>query len=52
VTLDRRQGERRRRLADLELERRQSHRRWRPENDEALVSVGAFMVPLDPEPVA
>jgi ParB-like chromosome segregation protein Spo0J len=53
VTLDRRQGERRSRWADLEHERRQGHRRWRPENDEALVSVGAFMVPLDaPEPVA
>jgi hypothetical protein len=42
VTIDRRRGERRR-----------GHRRWRPENDEALASVGAFMVPVDaPEPVA
>ena len=42
ITVDRRRGERRR-----------GHRRWRPENDEALTAVGAFMVPLDAEePVA
>ena len=53
VTLDRRRAERRRGQADNDPERRQGHRRWRPENDEALASVGAFMVPLDaPEPVA
>jgi len=53
VTIDRRRGERRRGDADREAERRQAHRRWRPENDEALESIGAFMVPLDErEPVA
>ena len=53
VTIDRRRGERRRRLTDTDSERRHGHRRWRPENDESLASVGAFMVPLDaPEPVA
>lgn len=52
VTLDRRLGERRRGEADLDPERRRGHRRWRPENDEALASVGAFMVPVDAEPVA
>ena len=53
VTLDRRRGERRRRLTNTDSERRHGHRRWRPENDESLASVGAFMVPLDaPEPVA
>ena len=53
VTLDRRHGERRQGRAHSGAERRQGHRRWGPENDEALASVGAFMVPLDaPEPVA
>jgi len=52
VTLDRRHGERRRRLTNMDSERRHGHRRWRPENDESLASVGAFMVPLDAEPVA
>jgi hypothetical protein len=53
VTLDRRYGERRRAHADTGAERRQAHRRWRPENDEALESIGAFMVPLkEQEPVA
>jgi hypothetical protein len=53
VTLDRPRGERRRAQADKDPERRQGHRRWRPENVESLASVGDFMVPLDaPEPVA
>lgn len=53
VTIDRRRGERRRGRDDTDPERRRGHRRWRPENDEALASVGAFMVPVDaPEPVA
>lgn len=53
VTLDRRLGERRRAHAETGSERRQAHRRWRPENDEALESIGAFMVPLEEgEPVA
>lgn len=53
VTIDRRRGERRREHVDTGRERRQGHRRWRPENDEALESIGAFMVPLDErEPVA
>jgi hypothetical protein len=47
VTLDRRQGERRQVHAESGRERRQAHRRWRPENDEALESIGAFMVPLE-----
>lgn len=47
VTLDRRRGERRRARTEPRTERRQAHRRWRPENDEALESIGAFMVPLD-----
>ena len=51
--IDRRRGERRREHIDPGMERRQGHRRWRPENDEALESIGAFMVPLDEhEPVA
>ena len=53
VTIDRRRGERRREYLDPGSERRRGHRRWRPENDEALESIGAFMVPLDErEPVA
>jgi hypothetical protein len=53
VMIDRRRGERRRSQLDTGTERRQGHRRWRPENDEALESIGAFMVPLDErEPVA
>jgi len=53
VMIDRRRGERRRGHVDTGVERRQGHRRWRPENDEALESIGAFMVPLDEhEPVA
>jgi hypothetical protein len=53
VTLDRRRGERRRAHTDTGTERRQAHRRWRPENDEALETIGAFMVPLEEqEPVA
>ncbi len=53
VMIDRRRGERRREQVDARVERRQGHRRWRPENDEALESIGAFMVPLDEhEPVA
>jgi hypothetical protein len=47
VTLDRRRGERRRAHAETSLDRRQAHRRWRPENDEALESIGAFMVALE-----
>jgi hypothetical protein len=47
VTLDRRRGERRRAPGEPQTERRQAHRRWRPENDEALESIGAFMVPLE-----
>ena len=53
VMIDRRRGERRREHVDPGMERRQGHRRWRPENDEALQSIGAFMVPRDEhEPVA
>ena len=53
ITVDRRRGERRRGQVDSDPERRRGHRRWRPENDEALTAVGAFMVPLDAEePVA
>ncbi len=53
VTLDRRGGQRRRADAVPTPERRQAHRRWRPDNDEALEAIGAFMVPLDErEPVA
>lgn len=48
VTLDRRQGERRRKHGDQWPERRLGHRRWRPENDEALESIGAFLVTLEP----
>lgn len=47
VTLDRRSGERRRRKGPAPLDRRQSHRRWRPDNDETLSALGAFMVPVD-----
>ena len=46
VTLDRRGGERRRADLAAALDRRQSHRRWRPDNDETLSAVGAFMVPV------
>ncbi len=53
ITIDRRRGERRRAHADPRMDRRQAHRRWRPENDEALAAIGAFMVPLEEaEPVA
>jgi hypothetical protein len=53
VTLDRRRTERRRAHRDAHPDRRQAHRRWRPENDEALESIGAFMVACDErEPVA
>jgi hypothetical protein len=47
VTLDRRRGERRRTRRDQGPERRLAHRRWRPENDEALESIGAFLVALE-----
>jgi hypothetical protein len=53
VTLDRRRADRRRAHADTRPDRRQAHRRWRPENDEALESIGAFMVACEEhEPVA
>lgn len=48
VTVDRRRGERRRTDVDGGPERRLGHRRWRPENDEALEAVGAFLVTLEP----
>jgi hypothetical protein len=48
VTLDRRQGERRRSRREQGPERRVAHRRWRPENDEALETIGAFLVALEP----
>ncbi|MBI2526067.1 MAG: hypothetical protein HYV93_08810 [Candidatus Rokubacteria bacterium] len=47
VTLDRRRGERRRGDGPADLDRRQSHRRWRPDNDETLTALGAFLVPVD-----
>ncbi len=47
VTLDRRRGERRRDDRAADLDRRQLHRRWRPDNDETLTSLGAFMVPTE-----
>ncbi|HKZ07141.1 MAG TPA: hypothetical protein VJU81_16880 [Methylomirabilota bacterium] len=52
VTLDRRQGERRRIHRDQRPERRLGHRRWRPENDEALETIGAFLVALEPRETA
>jgi hypothetical protein len=52
VTLDRRQGERRRLARDRRPERRLGHRRWRPENDEALETIGAFLVALEPRETA
>lgn len=47
VTLDRRRGERRGLDGSVDMDRRQSHRRWRPDNDETLTSLGAFMVPVE-----
>lgn len=53
VTVDRRRrGERRRSDVDGGPERRLGHRRWRPENDEALEAVGAFLVTLEPRETA
>jgi hypothetical protein len=49
VTTDRRHGERRRQAADADEERRQEHRRWLPDNQELLSSVGCFMVPVELE---
>jgi len=46
VTLDRRDEERRQADWAADLDRRQSHRRWRPDNDETLNALGAFMVPM------
>jgi hypothetical protein len=51
VTLDRRHGERRRQAADADEERRQEHRRWLPNNQELLSSVGCFMVPVERESI-
>ena len=47
VTLDRRDGDRRRADLAADLDRRQSHRRWRPDNDETMSAVGAVMVPVE-----
>ena len=46
VTLDRRGGDRRRAELAADLDRRQSHRRWRPDYDETLSAAAAFMVPV------
>jgi hypothetical protein len=37
---------------DQRPERRLGHRRWRPENDEALETIGAFLVALEPRETA
>ena len=47
VTLDRRGGDRRQADRPADLDRRKSHRRWRPDNDETLSAVGAVMVPVE-----
>ena len=47
VTLDRRDGDRRRADLAADLDQRQSHRRWRPDNDETMSAVGAVMVPVE-----
>ena len=47
VTLDRRDGDRRQADGLADLDRRQAHRRWRPDNDETMSAVGAVMVPVE-----